>query len=71
MSLEKHYRMIISITSWKSWFVQSSGSLHYSIWLSALDVCMHMCMYVRVEFPDDNKQEILEPKIFIFFLVYL
>ena len=39
--------------------------------------CFHACMYAHVyvctcEFPDDNKQEILEPKIFnIFFSVPL
>ena len=45
MSLEKHYRMIIWITSWKAWFVQTFSSLHYSIRLSALDVCMYVCIF--------------------------
>ena len=34
-----------------------------------MHVCMHVCMY---EFPDENKQEILELKPFnIFLLLYL
>ena len=39
MSLEKHYRMFIWITSWKAWFVETFGSLHYWIKVSVLDVC--------------------------------
>ena len=35
-------------------------------------VCIYVCMYVCIyEFPDDNKQEILELKVFNIFSVYL
>ena len=33
------YVHIIWITSWQAWFVQTFGSLHYSIRLAVLDAC--------------------------------
>ena len=62
------------------WNKKLLGRLYFIISFACMYVCMYVCMYACMhacmyewmnEFPDDNKQEILELNVFNIFLVYL